>query len=84
MVVCPNTVEKEKERKKEREKGREKGRERKGERKEERRKEEKDQLPCACSVKFKYVIMLNHIILKDSKSIPNRCRGKKQKGQHEQ
>lgn len=75
MVVCPNTMEKEKER--EREKGRQKGRE-------EGRKEGKDQLPCACSVKFKYVIMLNHIILKDSKSIPSRWRGKKQKGQHEQ
>lgn len=37
-------------------------------RKKERREGRKRSAPCVCPVKFKYVITLNHIILKDTKS----------------
>lgn len=41
---------------------------RRKERKKERRKGRKNSAPCVCPVKFKYVITLNHILLKDAKS----------------
>lgn len=72
MLVCPNTMQKERER----EEGEKKQETRRGDKeirkkeegKKERREGRKRSAPCVCPVKFKYVITLNHIILKDTKS----------------